>query len=1016
YFHTVVYPLFGRMAAGDQQKIFKSIPEEKIVVATNVAETSITIPGIRYAIDTGLARISQYNARSRTQGLPVAPISRASADQRKGRCGRVAEGVCIRLFSEEDFLSRPEFTAPEIQRSNLAEVILRMLYLRLGNIQEFPFLDPPSPAAVKDGFAVLKELGAVDEHRKITAVGRVMARLPLDPRLARMLIEARKEGALREMMVLAAALSIQDPRERPLEQEAQADQAHAVFRDRRSDFVTLLRIWAACRFPGFELFASASEPPAGDAEGAGETEGPSGRSGGGRFRKFCRERFLSYRRMREWRDVYEEIHSILDELGDFAPNTQPAGYDAVHRSVLSGYLSHIAMRKEKNVYLASRNRQAMLFPGSGLFNKGGGWVVAAELVQTSRLFARTAANIEPEWLEELGKHLCRSTYSEPHWEKSRGQVAAFERVTLYGLPIVERRKVDYGRVNPQEAREIFIRTGLVEGEMPRPYGFMEHNRELIRQIEDLESKTRRRDLLVDDEALFAFYDRQLPQLADIRSFDRLLRDRGGDGFLRMTEADLLRAVPDFEALEQFPDSLTLEGADLPLRYAFRPGEEDDGVTVTVPVHILPRLSSSPFDWLVPGLLLEKVTALLKALPKGLRKQLVPVGETAQRLRDALPFREGAFCAQLSRCVREAAGVSVPPDQWETGGLPDHLRMRFEITGPEGRPLGAGRDLDALRRLAVERHEDHLWNDARRAWEKEVREDFGNLPSEIEIGRDALGLIRYAYPGLSAEGGIVSVRLFTDPEKAKKESLNGLAQLYRTVFAAELKQYLRMWVFPENNAGRVFFMGSREEANRRLQDYVLRELFGLHAPQRPDRERFLETVQRLRGRLGALGNEIVGEVLAAVAERDAARAALQRFRKMGAANPGMVRRLDLLVMELERLAPADFLSQARRPFVQQLPRYFRALRIRAERVYNSPEKDRMKAEQLFPHAERCEELRKATLAEGGGEVLEFFDAYRDMLEEFKISLFAPEIKARIRISSKRLEEKWDEWKSQRGTVG
>ena len=1048
YFHTVVYPLFGRMAAGDQQRIFKPVAEEKIVVATNVAETSITIPGIRYAIDTGLARIAQYNARSRTQGLPVAPVSRASADQRKGRCGRVAAGVCIRLYSEEDYLSRPQYTAPEIQRSNLAEVILRMLYLRFGNIQEFPFLDPPSPAAIKDGFAVLRELGAVDEHRKITAIGRTMARLPLDPRLARMLIEARREGALQELMVLTSALSIQDPRERPLEKEAQADQAHAVFRDRRSDFVTLLRIWSALRLPGYECCTPDPEPStlcasgngdAGDgvsdsasvgeelcavagnvegavAEGGGApTEIRLGRLGGAQFRRICRERFLSYRRMREWRDVYEEIRSILDELGEFVPNTRPAGYDAIHRSVLSGYLSHIAMRREKNVYLATRNRQVMLFPGSGLFNRGGTWIAAAELVQTSRLFARTAANIEPQWLEEVGGHMCRSTYFEPHWEKSRGQVAAFERVTLYGLPVVERRKVDYGRVHPQEAREIFIRIGLVEGEMPKPYGFMEHNRALIRRIEELESKARRRDLLVDDEALYAFYDRKLPQIADIRSFDRLLKESGGDEFLRMTEADLLRATPDFEALDQFPDSIPAEGADLPLRYAFRPGEEDDGVTVTVPVHILPRLSAIPFEWLVPGLLLEKVTVLLKALPKGLRKQLVPVGETARRLRDRLPFRDGSLFVQLSRSLREMSALSVPPEQWDCSGLPEHLRMRFEITGPDERVLGAGRDLERLGEFAVERHEDRLWADARARWEKEVKGDFGELPPEVQIGKDALGLVRYAYPGLSAEATGVFVRLFTDPEAARKESLKGLEELYRLVFAAEWKQYARIWVFPEEKAGGIFFMGPRHEANRRLQEYVLRELFDLHSVQLPDREKFLETVGRLKGRLGELGSAIVGEVLAAVAERETARAALQRFRKMGQGNPGLVRRLDLLMKDLERLAPADFPSRARRSFVQQLPRYFKALRIRAERVYNSPEKDRLKAEQLVPHVERCEELEREALAEGGGEALLFSVAFREMLEEFKISLFAPEVKARIRVSSKRLEEKWDEWKLQRGRV-
>ena len=521
---------------------------------------------------------------------------------------------------------------------------------------------------------------------------------------------------------------------------------------------------------------------------------------------------------------------------------------------------------------------------------------------------------------------------------------------------------------------------------------------------------------MDDEALYAFYDRRLPEIADSRSFDRLLKDRGGDGFLRMTEADLLRAAPDFEALEQFPDSLPAEGADLPLRYAFRPGEEDDGVTVAVPVHVLPRLPAEPFEWLVPGLLLEKITHLLKALPKGLRKQLVPVGETAQRLRDALPFRDGGLYTQMTRRLREMSALSVSPDQWDRGGLPDHLRMRFEITGPDGRLLGAGRDLEGLRELAVERHEDHLWADARAVWEKEVGGDFGNLPLEVEMGRDALGLMRCAYPGLSADGGTVTIRLFSDPETAKRESLQGLGQLYRLVFAAELKQYARIWVFPEESTGRIFFMGPRHDVNRRLQDYVLRELFDLHAPQRPDREKFLETVGRLKGNLGASGGEMVRELLDAVAAREATREALQRFRKMGADNPGMTRRLDMLAKELERLVPADFLSRARRSFVQQLPRYCRALRIRAERVYNSPEKDRVKAEQLVPHVERCEELEKAALAEGGGEALEFFGAFRDMLEEFKISLFAPEVKARIRVSSKRLEEKWDEWKSYRGTEG
>src|SRR5208283_2084989 len=474
---------------------------------------------IKYVIDTGLARIACYNARSKTRSLPVAPVSRASADQRKGRCGRVRAGICVRLYSESEYLDRPLYTPPEIQRSNLAEVILRMLYLKLRRIQDFPFLDPPSPAAIKDGLAVLRELGAVDDHHRLTPIGRMMARLPLDPRISRMLIEASRENALVELMVIGAALSIQDPRERPLDQQAQVEQAQAVFRDRRSDFVSLLKIWQGC----WQESVTTEATP--EAAGRKTTVCPDGRvslsgnAGPSRIdgerspsrtssqvRKFCREHFLSFRRIREWRDIFEQVRSILSELGDFIENSTPASYDAIHRSILSGYLSQVALHKEKNIYSAARGRQAMVFPGSNIFNKGGQWIVASELVQTSRLFARTAANIDPAWIEEVGRHVCRYSWSEPHWERKRGQVVAFEKATVYGLTVVDRRKVNFAGINFAEARKTFIRSALVEGDLPGRYAFLEHNQALISEIEQLESKTRRRDLLVDDEAFFGFYD------------------------------------------------------------------------------------------------------------------------------------------------------------------------------------------------------------------------------------------------------------------------------------------------------------------------------------------------------------------------------------------------------------------------------------------------------------------------------------------------------------------------------
>ncbi len=986
YPHTLVLPLFGRMAASEQQRVFQLTPEDRIIVATNVAETSITIPRIRYVIDTGLARISQYNARSRTQGLPVAPISQASADQRKGRCGRVEAGICIRLYPREDYEGRPLFTPPEILRSNLAEVILRMLYLKLGSIQDFPFIDAPSPAAIKDGFAVLKELGAVDDNRGLTQRGRIMARLPLDPRLGRMLLQARDEGGLKELKVLVAALSIQDPRERPLELEAQADAAHAAFRDRRSDFLTLLNIWSTVW---------------------GESAEKRSQS---QLRRYCKNHFLSYRRLREWKDIHDEITDILEELGGFRPQDEPPGYDAIHRAVLSGYLSHVCMRKEKNQYMCSKGRQAMLFPGSGLFNRGGGWVVAAELVQTNRLYARTAADIEASWAEELGRHLCRYSYSDPHWEKDRGQVVACERVTLYGLPVVERRKVNYGRIKPEEARAILIRSALVRRELPRSFPFMDHNRELIRRIEDLENKARRRDLLVDEETLFHFYDRRLPAISDARSLERFVRHQGGDEALRMREEDLLQTTPDFDVLHRYPDSLHYGELRLPLAYTFRPGESQDGVTVKVPVHALHRLSPEPFDWGVPGGLEERILALLKGLPKGLRRQFVPAGETARQVAGRLPFGKGDFLTELSRALEELTGARVATDQWDVLSLPEHLRMRYSVVDSEGKVLAEGRDLHGLRDTATGRHQDELWENARKRWEKDDLPlwDFGEIPPSVELGEDALGLMRHAYPALIVDGRQLSVRLFPDPETAGEKTREALRALYQLAFEAELKQLRRDWVFQGELASAVFFMGHIRDANGQLLDYALRELFELHGPQPPDRHRFQETVRRYKGCLAARGQELVSEVWEVVREREETRKELDRFRRLAQDNGKVVEGLRGLQRELEELVPPGFLDLYTRSVIQTLPHYLKALRIRGSRFYASPEKDQQKREQIKVYQARLKELEAAARVTGCGADRQYLEDFRWMLEEFKVAVFAPEMKTRFRVSGKRLDEKWRAW--------
>lgn len=1037
YFNTMVLPLFGRMAASDQQRIFRATNEYKIIVATNIAETSLTIPGIKYVIDSGLARISQYNARTRTQGLPIVPISQASADQRKGRCGRVEAGICIRLYSEDNYLSRPVFTPPEIQRSNLAEVILRMLFMRLGSIKDFPFLDPPSPNAVKDGFAVLKELNAVDDHRKLTNMGRTMAKLPVDPRLSRMLLQAQKEDSLDELKILTAVLSIQDPRERPLDLEAQADQAHARFRDPRSDFVSLLKIWHA-----YEQKSSGREAAKGEclkhsaSADIKRDNHPSAsrvwRASQSQMRKFCRENFLSYRRMREWRDVHQEIREILKELGVNKANNAPASYESIHRALLSGYLSHIGLRKEKNIYLSSKNRQVMIFPGSGLFNKGGSWIVASELVQTSRLFARTVADIQPEWVEELGRHLCRYSYFEPHWEKKRGQVVAYERVTLYGLPVVERRKVSFSRINPAESREIFIQSALVECEVPRRYGFLGHNRKLIEKLEDLENKTRRRDLLVDDAAVYDFYDKRLPPhleenekasdrhvIADIRSFDKFLKERGGDSFLRMQEADLLRAQPDFAELEEYPDKIESRDLELPLKYSFDPGEEQDGVTAMVPVHALAAVQPGALAWLVPGMLLEKITFLLKSLPKTQRRHLVPIAETARELLACMKYGHGDLYAELSRCLKISKNLEVPYGQWEEEDLPPYLRMRYEVVSPDGKVLGAGRDLNALKGLSANRFEDDLFEKARKLYEQKGRIswDFGEIESRIEVGTDVSGLPRYVYPGLVAEGDRVAVRLFRDAAEAKKASYQGLALLYQLTFQTELKQLKKDWVYPEEIVLQLAFMGSRVNANENLQHYLICELFAIKDARFsagwPDHDQFLETVERVRGKLALLGREILEEAFTVVQERERARRSLQRFRQMAKGDESTLQRMQILVEDLNTLVPSDFPGHYTRFEVQQLPRYLRALQVRAERGYAAPEKDRIKSEQFAPYRKYYEEMRVAVSARPDQDSLMFVSDFRWLLEEYKVSLFAPEVKTRIRISGKRIEEKYREWLIWRG---
>ncbi|MCJ7809719.1 MAG: ATP-dependent RNA helicase HrpA, partial [Desulfobulbaceae bacterium] len=703
--NATVLPLFSRLGGAQQRRVFQPVSGRKIVVATNVAETSLTIPGIRFVIDTGLARILRYIPRTRTTSIPVSPISRSSADQRKGRCGRLENGTCIRLYSEEDYDSRPEFTEPEILRSNLAEVILRMISLKLGDIGAFPFLDSPNPRSIKDGFDLLVELGAVVRRNGtvfLTDKGRLMARMPVDPKISRMIIEARKEGCVHDIAVIASALTVQDPRERPMEKAAHADQMHARFKDVGSDFVTLLNLWNSYH-RSWETLKTQN-----------------------RIRKFCKEHFLSFPRMAEWHHIYQQISLILKEHG--IPNknsrteiSQENSYDGIHRSVLSGYLSNIAVKKEKNIYLAARGREAMIFPGSTLFNKGAEWIVAAEMVKTSRLFARTAAKIDPGWLETVGGRLCKSSYSNPHWEKNRGEVRASEQVTLYGLVIVPQRSVAYSPINPGEAHEIFIQTALVEGEMKKEFGFLTHNRTLIEKVSGMEDKIRRRGMLMSEEGFASFYSERLQGISDIRTLESEIRKRGGDDFLKMKEQDVLLACPDADELALYPDETAIGCGTFKFAYKFAPGKPDDGITIKVPSSLAAQVSPEHLDWIVPGLFREKVTALIKGLTKSYRKQLVPVSNTVDVILSEMQRTNAPLVSALGRFIYERFGIDIPASEWPADQIPEHLHMRVSLTDHRGRELRSGRDPSILREgvqgNSAKEPKGDQWEKAKLQWEK-----------------------------------------------------------------------------------------------------------------------------------------------------------------------------------------------------------------------------------------------------------------------------------------------------------
>ncbi len=972
--HTEILPLFARLSAAEQNRVFAPHRGRRITLATNIAETSLTVPGIRYVVDTGLARISRYSIRSKVQRLPVEKISRASANQRSGRCGRVAAGVAIRLYAEEDLLSRPEFTDPEIRRTNLAAVILQMAQLRLGPVERFPFVDPPDRRQINDGYRLLQELGAMDRERHITPLGRRLARLPVDPRIGRMILEAERQGALREVMIIAAALTIQDPRERPVEAQQQADEAHRCFRHEESDFLTLLNLWEHYQEQRRHLSHS-------------------------KLRRHCREHYLSFVRMREWHEVHGQLKGLAGELG-LRANQRPAAYDAIHRALLAGLLGNIATRTEDDAYQGARNIRLAIFPGSGLFRKRPGWIVAAQLLETSRLYAHTVARIDPAWVEPLAGPLLKRSHTEPHWEKRPAQVAAFERATLYGLTIHARRRVNYGPIDPQGAREIFIRAALVEGEYRTRAPFFHHNRRLLEEVRELEHKSRRHDVLVDDDTLYAFYDQRIPDgIHSGASFERWRRqaERKDPRLLFLTRDYLMRHNAAHVSAERYPDTLPVNGLPLPLSYHFEPGHEADGVTVTIPVELLNRLPEAPFEWLVPGLLEEKITALLRGLPKALRRNFVPVPDYARACVEALAPDAGSLSEALSRHLRRISGVEIAADQWQTASLPAHLRMNFRVVDGEGGVLREGRDLGALQRELAGKAGSGVARRALLPLERDgiTRWDFGELPRQVSFRQG--GLTLEGYPALVDRGESVAIRVFDTPQEARRAMAEGLCRLFRLCASDKMRYLHRRLPLEQETLLCYAALGPGTELREEILAAVSRRAFLEDGAEIRDPDGFERRLVQGRGRLVEYANQLCGLIGRILETR-------QRLRKRldGSISPAWLHAVGDMREQLSELVRPGFVVATPWQWLQQIPRYLQAIELRLDKLHGGVDRDRANLRQLQPLRERY----LARLEGRAGESDPRLEEYRWLLEELRVSLFAQQLGTSRPVSVKRLARFFD----------
>lgn len=986
-----ILPLFARLSASDQEKVFKPSGLRRIVLATNVAETSITVPGIRYVVDTGLARVKRYSYRSKVDQLLIEPVSQAAANQRAGRCGRVAEGICIRLYDEEDFARRPAFTDPEIFRTNLAAVILRAKALKLGDIREFPFLQAPPPRAIADGISILQELRALTPEGELTKIGRELSRLPVDPKLARMLLAGSEFGSLSELLIICSGLSVQDPRERPLDQQEAADRAHKELADERSDFLSFVKLW--------RWYEKA------------KAEKESNR----KFDAELHRRFLSARRMREWRDVYKQLDTIVEELG-WRKNTAPATYEEVHRALLSGLLGNIGSKSAESdfrapPYLGARGIKFWLWPGSVRAKKSGRWIFAGEIVETSRLFARTLADVEPEWIEAAAGDLVRRHAGDPRWEKRRGEVVASERGTLYGLTLYKDRPVLYSRYDAVAAREVFIREGLVPGEIETRGSFLSHNLRLVREIRELEHKTRRPDVLVDDEQIFAFYDEKLPaDVCGTISFEawRKEAEKKDPRLLYLSKEELMRHDATNATQQYYPKTLEMAGVTMALTYHFEPGSPRDGITLTVPVYALNQIDPVRCEWLVPGMVKEKAQALLKSLPQKIRRHCVPIADYAKafyaRCGEGQRTDRG-FLTVLAEDIRETLSVPCTASDFKVEQLPPHLIMNFRVVDEHGRTLEMGRSLAQLRAelggLAQDAFQSVAQADESVA--KDLAEGvtdwtFGELPELMEISRRGQTLI--GHPALVDQGNVCSIEVFDDPVEAARTHRKGLRKLFRLVLREQVKYVERSL----KDLGRVSMQAavvpglsrlfeSTDTLSRGVVDAVL-EATALVDPLPTDEESFKARKEDVRGRLTLVAGEVARLLTTIVTEATSLPMKLRRFTDA----PELVRDVE---EQLDALFPPDFLLAAPLSQLMHYPRYLKAIHYRLDRYRDDPKRDAERQAALT--ALRVPYLR-ALAARRGVPDPQLTD-FRWLLEELRVSLYAQQLRTPMPVSVKRLERIW-----------